>query len=268
MRGGKNKQPLGYTIVEVLIVLAISGMMFVVATVFIAGKQANTQFTTGTHQFAAEMQSIAEQVTDGQYSDIPFTCTPGATKLSFIVQATDNQGQNSNCEFIGKIVHFDGVGSGGYQILPIAGSRLDKNNSGNPATDFNSARATVIYDAGGGVDLTKQKVIPQGLTLKSIKVTESGGTHTDYSFGFTQGLGISDNSGSGSYKSGAQISQLSYADQSSLGAAAKTAVDSSKMGAASKVEICITDGPRNALITIDITNSQLNVITKMGATVC
>lgn len=270
MRGGKNKQPPGYTIVEVLIVLAVSGMMFLIATLFISGKQAVTQFSAGTREFATDMQAVSGQVTDGQYSDIPFTCTPGASSLAFAVQASATQGTNSNCIFLGKLVHFDGVTSGNYQILPLAGSRLDKNGSGEPATDFTGARTSVIYDLSGSVDLTKQKVIPQGLTIKSVTVTDSGLiSHTDYSFGFSQGLGASEGSGSGTYRSGSQAPQLIWADQSALGSP-KTSVDNSigKMGIAIKARICVTDGSRVASVTIDTSESQLNVRTRIGDPSC
>ena len=74
MLGGKNKQPLGYTIIEVMIVLAVSGLMFIIAATFINGKQQRATFTAGVNEMASELQNVIEQVNDGSYADVPLNC--------------------------------------------------------------------------------------------------------------------------------------------------------------------------------------------------
>lgn len=54
MKGGKS--PLGYTVVEVMIVLAVSGIMFLVAANFINGKQQKTSFANGVNEMASRIQ--------------------------------------------------------------------------------------------------------------------------------------------------------------------------------------------------------------------
>ena len=70
MNGGKR--PLGYTIIEVMIVLAVSGVMFIIAASFISGKQESTAFTEGANEFASQLQQTIAEVADGQYSDVTF----------------------------------------------------------------------------------------------------------------------------------------------------------------------------------------------------
>lgn len=98
------KQPLGYTIIEVMIVLAISGLMFLIAANFISGKEESTSFTEGTNEFVTDMQSVINQVTDGQYSDISFQCVSSGGTLSF--PSGGSQGTNPACVFLGKFLYF------------------------------------------------------------------------------------------------------------------------------------------------------------------
>ena len=59
MLGGRNrhsKQPFGYTIVEVMIVLAVSSAMFLIAANFINGKQERTAFSQGSNEMVSQLQ--------------------------------------------------------------------------------------------------------------------------------------------------------------------------------------------------------------------
>jgi prepilin-type N-terminal cleavage/methylation domain-containing protein len=125
------KPPGGYTIVEVMIVLAVSGVMFVMAANFINGKNARTQFQQGSNELGSRMQGVIEEVTDGQYTDIPFTCSRAGASLA-VTGAVRPQGTNPECVFIGKLAHFSvnpnpsGFGSGDrtkYEVFTLAGER-------------------------------------------------------------------------------------------------------------------------------------------------
>src|SRR5579884_2456783 len=149
MKGGKNKKPAGYTIVEVMIVLAVSGMMFVIAALFIQGKQEKASFTAGINQMASQIQTTIEQVTDGQYSDITVPCNFTTTTTIGGSGSPVQQGNNPNCVFLGKLVHFLGGSSVQYEVVSVVGGRIDI--SGNPITSFPAAdpRAVAPPDASG-----------------------------------------------------------------------------------------------------------------------
>src|SRR4051812_28553600 len=105
MNGGKL--PLGYTVIEVMIVLAVSGLMFVIATNFISGKQAKTSFTAGSNELASKVQDLIGEVNDGKYSDIPLSCSAnigGPTSVSDGAPDAETQGTNPQCVFLGKIL--------------------------------------------------------------------------------------------------------------------------------------------------------------------
>ncbi len=78
MPGGRNRQSLGYTIVEVLVVLAVSSFMFVIAANFINGRQERASFASGSNDLASALRNVLNQVADGHYSDVPMTCTNAA----------------------------------------------------------------------------------------------------------------------------------------------------------------------------------------------
>ncbi len=105
MKGGKL--PLGYTIVEVLVVLAVSGVLFLLAADFITGKQSKTSFQQGSNELVSRLQAIVEEVSTGHYADIPLTCDAFSNPSRLIFDPTVKpQGSNQDCVFLGKIIHF------------------------------------------------------------------------------------------------------------------------------------------------------------------
>jgi prepilin-type N-terminal cleavage/methylation domain-containing protein len=243
MLGGKNKQPLGYTIIEVLIVLAVSGMMFVIAANFINGKQERTAFAQGSNDFAAQLQGVLEDVTDGHYSDIPLGCGVTGSVLDFSVPSS-NQGSNQNCVFLGKIIHFyiDGTPQPeNYEVFSLASAR--------------SPVPPVPVAAIPG--LTNQGAVPQHLDVTSVDVIDAGGsTQTGkFNIGFaqSQGTAISGITDADSYQSGTQTIGLLYASSlSNTGpvGSPETTVSGSAVKAARSATICLTNGNRYARVFI------------------
>ena len=60
----------GYTIIEVMIFLAVSAFMFVVAAYFIQGKQANAEFNQGMQAINSSMQKVINDVNDNNYPPV------------------------------------------------------------------------------------------------------------------------------------------------------------------------------------------------------
>lgn len=246
MKGGKT--PLGYTIVEVMIVLAVSGLMFLVASNFINGKQERASFTEGTHEMASQIQNVIEQVTDGQFSDIPLNCSFNGASTN--VQAGANgQGTNSSCVFLGKLFRFySGGNASTYRILSLAAGRVTTNAGGDSiAPTLQNTHPAVI------TDLTNLQNIPQHLTVSSITVTDvDGSVHGDNrNFGFAEGLG----SFSGdSFQSGAQELAMIYspvvAPVSDGGPSEDDTPINDHLAYAKSAVMCLTDGTRHAQILI------------------
>jgi type II secretory pathway pseudopilin PulG len=271
MLGGKHsqnrqsKQLLGYTIIEVLIVLAVSGMMFVIAVNFINGKQGKAAFTQGTNELASQIQGVIEQVTNGQYSDIPLTCTSNGTTTSATANAavssngTDNTntGINSQCVFLGKILRFHSGDPLNYKVLSLAGARVPTTTTGSVSL---ADVAPVLIN-----DLTRTQNIPQQLTVKSARATDvSGATSNVFNFGFAQGLGSIE---AGSFASGAQnISMIYSTANMSPAGTPDTNINASNLTYAKAATICMTDGQRYAQILVGANAnnaSQLSVRTRV-----
>ena len=268
MNGGKK--PLGYTIVEVMIVLAVSGMMFAIAASFINGKQANTAFTQGANELGSKIQLVIGQVTDGQYSDAAISCThtTGSTVVSAGLSG-DQQGANSKCVFLGKLLHFS-VNSepDKFNVYSVAGGRANDDNQAE--LTFADSVPTII------APLTSEYTTPQSLEVTQVTATDTTGVVLagDFMFGFLQGLGSKDKTGA--LSNGSQAISL-YAVKS-VGSSidkptAYAKVLKTQLFAASKVQICLSDGSRHAIISLgndDVTgqnvNSQLNVDTKIYGT--
>src|SRR5579884_3754299 len=211
MLGGKNKQSLGYTIVEIMIVLAISGVMFVIAASFVNGKQQQAAFTSGVNQMTSQIQDVIEQVTDGKYSDAPIICTPSGNTINIVGAAGVNtQGTNSGCVFLGKFMQFGVNGDNSkYNTYTLA----EPQN----ATDLTGVVAVAPSPMVSGTDLTFNGAVPQGIDVKDIVVnsTLTGGRAVGtlaYGFGVIQSQGSVVQSGSGgnSYASGGQLISLVY----------------------------------------------------------
>jgi len=117
MRGGKNKT--GYTITEVLIVLAISSAMFLVANSFISGRVSETAFRTGVNEMASRIQDVMDQVSNGQYNDRPVSCTVTGGIVT-ISDGNVSQGTNRQCSYAGKLFRFTS-GQNSYILDTIAG---------------------------------------------------------------------------------------------------------------------------------------------------
>ncbi len=270
MKGGENKQPLGYTILEVMIVLAVSGVMFLIAASFINGKQEKAAFTNGVNQFASTIQDTINEVTDGQYSDIPVDCSfNGTTTISAGTNPNNYiQGQNAPCVFLGKVLHLSYLGGqSNYEVLTVAGGRVD--NLGNPITNLtgaDNADPKVVIPTPDS--LTIYGTVPQGLDVNN--VLENGSTNS-YAIGFFQTQGTSD--GEGGLQDGPQTVGMYYINGLDSSANktftfSPTYPLSTYLTPATSVDICLSDGVQYADIKLGDSGSnasQLSVsVVKYG----
>jgi prepilin-type N-terminal cleavage/methylation domain-containing protein len=286
MKGGKNKQPLGYTLIEVMIVLAVSGVMFLIAASFISGKQQKAAFNSGVNEMASQIQDMIEQVSDGRYSDSPINCTytpppPAGGTLTFSVGG--QQGTNSGCTFAGKFIAFgnyqpnlcNNSTTSNFAIFTLAGSA--QNNSLAGVTPI----ATPIV-SNCTLDLTNYGSVPQGLTVKDVQLVTNAfyvghvlhiTGHTINGFGFViQSAGVAN--GAGEFSSGGQTIQM--VDAPSLTSSPNPlAIQSGGLASAKSISVCLTDNTNYAEIILggfDLSNGasqselQANVHQLEGST--
>jgi hypothetical protein len=274
MKGGKNRQPLGYTILEVMIVLMISGFMFLLASQFINGKQERTGFTSGANEMASKLQDIIQQVSAGQYSDIPLTCTQGGgagSPPTFAQQVSLSQGAESDCVFVGKFIHFwtNSVASD-YEVFTLAGNRLIPGTS-DPAVKSTDVVPVPVF--GNNIDLTVQSSTPQSLeidptgSLHGITVISAATGLAQAGInglGFVQSFGTLVTSGTdkGTYNPGSQTINLVYnsalnrTQPPGIGANGSiVTMRNNPLLYATSASICLTDGTQFAVVRIGNTGS-------------
>jgi prepilin-type N-terminal cleavage/methylation domain-containing protein len=256
-KGGKT--PLGYTIVEVLVVMAVSGAMFLIAANFISGKQEKTAFTQSVNEMASRIQDTITKVSAGQYSDIPLNCSWDGTTTT-ILPGSAPQGTNPSCVFLGKLISFAYPTTHNYQELSLAGGRADALNGTPTLSEVDPAiigSLTTTQATTQQVDITDMTYTDTTGAVHALPATSPPATPSSgyYNVGFVQGLGTAN--GSGSFLSGAQSIALVYStlDPTAL----STPSNNLMLQTARSVSICMGDGTQSANLVIGTNNNQLSV---------
>jgi Tfp pilus assembly protein PilE len=164
MKGGAS--PRGYTIVEVMIFLAVTGALLVSALAIFSGQEGRTEFATGAREMESRMQDIINDVATGFYArSADFTCR-GNSGAPLFTPPSAEQGTNQDCIFIGRAMHFDldGSAGAGYNVYSIAGLRQAGSGAlKHEVKDFAEAQPRAIVNPPAPVDSTQNENLPPGL---------------------------------------------------------------------------------------------------------
>lgn len=142
MKGGLSVR--GFTIIETLIVLAVTGGMLVIAITFIGGRQNRTQFAQGMRDMESRLQQVIGDVSNGYYpNDGNFKCQ-GAASPVLTPGGSTEQGANKECIFLGKAVQFavDAADSPTFNVYSIVGLR--EKPSGGSVGSLSEAQPRLI----------------------------------------------------------------------------------------------------------------------------
>lgn len=116
----------GFTVIEVVIVLAITSLLFVSAAVLIAGRQNRTAFEQAVRNIQSQIQAVIDEVVVGHYPNTGnLRCVAGGSGPA-ITAGTSGQGTNGDCIFMGRVIQF-GVADTDpeqFKTYTIAGLRL------------------------------------------------------------------------------------------------------------------------------------------------
>lgn len=266
----------GYTILEVLIFLAVSAVMFFMAMIFIGGQQNRAQFTSTVRDFETKLADIANDVATGFYTKpVNFTCDSvgsGASRvLDISVSTPDTQGTNSDCVFAGTVVKFGDPGTlerQSYMQFAMAGFRL--NSSGENVISLEEASPQPVFGPGALEDAVKIQTVGGGATIACVGTGSTGctaGSSSPAAIGFFSKFSPASISGQGS---GIQTDVLPYNNlnfnDNSNSAAAKLAqnVDSSTLNPNGMI-ICIQSGSTRqyALVRLGGTSGGLTITSEI-----
>lgn len=132
----------GFTIVEVLIFLATSAVIFVGMIGLINGRQSKTEFINSGRDFETIIQDVANDVTTGYFPDAQkISCVPSGAGISITADSTKNQGTNQGCIFIGKTMTFS---TNTYTLDTLAGRRLKAGGSQQPVENFDESGIKIV----------------------------------------------------------------------------------------------------------------------------
>jgi type II secretory pathway pseudopilin PulG len=270
-----GRQPQGYTIVEVMVFLAVSGLMFVLAASFINGKQAQAEFVQSMNDANQQIQTIINQVSNGDYpSEDNFKCSadPSGGVPIIDTSVSNYQGTNQGCIFMGKVIQFGNTSSGaGYQVLTVAGRQYAPDGTRQTlVTKFSEAQPIAVTNPS----LTQQKTLTWGSTFTSVTDLSHAGHPTcnldTNAIGLFGGFGSYANS---ILQSGAQSVVVTCLHGSiSLNSDvshSQPIVTDTDVIANPNFRVCLQNGRHKASITIGSSNGQrLTTNLKMEDPVC
>ena len=193
----------GFTIVEVFIFLAITGLLFIMAMGAFSGREAQAEFAQSTRDLQTKLEDIINDITTSYYPgpSTPFSCRYHAGQGSAISldkflggTETGGQGEHSDCVFLGKALYFDftnGNKPTSFQIIPVAGGRGNDQsltavnyNQSNPypIDGLNTSYLTDPNPNPQNVDFRDYYTLPYGLRVTRVIVVDGSGAHNVSAF--------------------------------------------------------------------------------------
>jgi type II secretory pathway pseudopilin PulG len=195
----KTKRPwAGYTIIEVMIFLAVSSFMFVVAAYFVQGKVANSEFTQAMNNINSNVQQVINNVVDDNYPPINNAqCSVANRSLTISQSNVSTEGANQQCIVDGQVIQF-AVGSNpsDFNIYSVAACTYSNCSgsftTGTQSTNLSQAGPTVI-DPGTNDNCQNDPSATVYLNLTTCNQL-SWGMHVTAMYDYNNGNIISTNS--------------------------------------------------------------------------
>lgn len=252
----------GFTIIETLIVLAISGSMLVAVVAMISGQQGKTQFQQSINQVSQQIQQIIGDVSNGYYPVSNIFCSASGSSVSIIHSNGSSLGTNSDCVLVGKVIQFNQIPDPQqYIVYSMVGSR-----TGNGANPIAIAPGAYTYT---NVPInTTVTSLANGLSLAYTTYTDINGVpqaRNSNAFGIltspVSGSGVTDTSGAQQINIYA-INGTRAVDDSPSNVDKIDKNNPTNFVSVTSFSICLTSGTTNqsGLITIGGGSRKLSVV--------
>jgi len=150
----------GFTIVETMIVMAVTGIMFISVVLLINGKQQRAQFQFAVKDVQTQIRQIMTETTAGYNQLGNNTCSSFGGKPKLATGTTDTLGTNASCVFLGKTIIFS-QDKESFLVAPVIGLRqpITTDFQGVFAADLNSSKPILSTDT-----IASQMMLQFGLT--------------------------------------------------------------------------------------------------------
>ena len=253
-----------FTLIEVLIVLAVTGGLFVSAAILIAGRRQQTEFNQAVRQVQSQIQQVINDVATGFYPNTnTFQCSPGPSGPVFTSGSGTQQGANSGCIFVGKAMQFgvSGTTPEQFSIFTVAG--LQKSASGGEVNSLAQAQPKAIqaittgHQLLGGLTTADMWYLsggvkkPIGIVTFANSLAPPGGSSVLFGTQQVNVVPVDDN----------QVNSALGRTNAQAASAIDTSLATSTVNPASGVFLCFKSGGTNqsGLITIGTNARQLSV---------
>ncbi|HUC95847.1 MAG TPA: prepilin-type N-terminal cleavage/methylation domain-containing protein [Candidatus Saccharimonadia bacterium] len=150
-----GEQSYGFTIIEVLIVLAIGLGLLLAVIYYMSSDQNQTEFDTGLRQIYSQLQNINLDVSEGNYpTNSANVCTEEDDANPQFGTTPSNIGANLGCVFIGKVIQFMPNGSNAtkYYVYSIVGNQFAAVGSPNPPSNLLAYDPIVLNSNSSATD--------------------------------------------------------------------------------------------------------------------
>jgi len=202
--------PHGFTIVETMIFLAISSLIFLSAILLVSGQQAKTEFLISVKDTDSQIQQLLSNVSAGFYSrsgnfkcaDVsPSGWTAGQAGFSgYAINISPpggggagglgTLGTSNGCTFIGEVIQFSPSGNPyQYVVYPMVGREYKSDALGGltPVKSLADADPTAVYSSvnNAGYNLSTYDgsqtfTLPYGLKVNNVTYLNPGVTNYPY----------------------------------------------------------------------------------------
>lgn len=257
---------------ETFIFLAVTGLLFLIAMVYVGGQQARKEFSTGVRDFDSQMRDIMNDISTGLYANTgDFSCdatAAGPPRIDDTASPTE-QGANADCIFLGKAFQFasSDTGPDTIEIYTLIGRRHTDIPPVKNVQTLAEAAPTILDQADTTITL------PFKITLK--KAVYHGAATVPFG---TLALvsTFAGNAGSGGIV-GTQDITLVPINGTSLGqlrtdakTALKTHITTSASNPSGGIELCLNSGgtDEHAILRIGGAGRQAGTILTVGSGVC
>lgn len=268
----------GYTIVETMLFLLITGALLTSALLLFNGRIARTRFSQAVQSFDAQIKTAMNEVSSGNYpATPPFNCTVTALgEPQLTTTASSTQGTNKDCIFVGKVIQAgvqgqDGCDTGaalrnciGANIYTVVGRRTLGN--GQVVTSYGTSGAQQRLANGlgsaGVIDLTNYAKLSGGMYVSKIKNLDTnaviGGVGIFQSLGsYSTTLDPQLNPGSQSFQLWPIGNSYPLSKQQATDAVASASFASPDANPANGIIFCLENGAQKAAIVLGSSNSAL-----------
>jgi hypothetical protein len=174
-------QARGFTIMETIMVLAISAALFVAIAVTLSGRQGRTEFSQAVQDVKNQIQQQINDIGSGLYGNTNnFSCSAGGLGPNISAVASGDQGANTGCIFLGKAMQFQVAGATNpeqFKLFTVAG--LQRTSAGAEVTTYALARPTVVAPSTSNPTMPDASIdgrMLYNLTTQEIRYGPGAGT--------------------------------------------------------------------------------------------